>query len=74
LIANRTLDQFEQQGAIPVIDFLSQLWFPELRAFRQDPRFQVVATRLGLMEYWQQYGSPDDCDVKDGKLICHYNA
>jgi TolB-like protein len=74
LIANRTLDQFELQGAIPVIDFLSQLWLPELRAFRQDLRFQVFATRLGLMEYWQQYGSPDDCEVKDGKLICHYNA
>jgi hypothetical protein len=68
LICNRTLDQFELQGAIPVPDFLSQLWLPELRAFRQDPRFQVFATRLGLMEYWQQYGSPDEFDVKDGKL------
>jgi TolB-like protein len=74
LICNCTLDQFEPQGAIPVVDFLSQLWLPELRAFRRDPRFQVFATRLGLMEYWQQYGSPDEFDVKDGELTYHYNA
>jgi TolB-like protein len=47
-------------------------WFiPELRAFRQDSRFQALATRVGWMEYWQQYGPPDDCDLKDGKLTCH---
>jgi TolB-like protein len=44
---------------------------PELRAFRQDPRFQVLETRLGLVEYWQRFGPPDDCDLKDGKLTCH---
>lgn len=46
-------------------------WTPELRAFRADPRFQALVTRLNLMEYYQQYGPPDDCDLKDGKLICH---
>jgi TolB-like protein len=47
-------------------------WFiPELRTFRQDPRFQALATRVGWMEYWQQYGPPDDCDLKNGKLTCH---
>ena len=46
-------------------------WFtPELRAFRQDPRFQAVEARLGLLEVWQRYGPPDDCDLKDGKLTC----
>jgi hypothetical protein len=46
-------------------------WLPEMRAFRQDPRFQQLVTRLGLMDYWRQFGPPDDCDIKDGKLICH---
>jgi hypothetical protein len=27
--------------------------------------------RLGLMEYYQQFGPPDDCDLKDAKLTCH---
>jgi hypothetical protein len=48
----------------------SLAWTPEYRPFRQDPRFQALVTRLGLMEYWQQYGPPDDCDLKDGKLTC----
>jgi TolB-like protein len=46
-------------------------WLPELREFRRDPRFQAVVTRLGLMEYYRQYGAPDDCDLKDNKLACH---
>jgi hypothetical protein len=44
---------------------------PELVAFRQDPRFQAFATRIGLMDYWQHYGPPDGCDLKNGKLTCH---
>lgn len=39
--------------------------------FRQDPRFQAFAARLGLMEYWRQYGPPDDCGLRDGVLACH---
>ena len=31
----------------------------------------TFATRMGFMEYWQQYGPPDDCDLNDGKLTCH---
>jgi TolB-like protein len=47
------------------------LWRPWLRPFREDPRFQALTTRMGYMEYWQQYGPPDDCDLRDGKLTCH---
>ena len=43
---------------------------PEMKAFRQDPRFQALATRMGLMEYGQQHGPPDGCELRDGKLIC----
>jgi hypothetical protein len=42
-----------------------------MRPFRQDPRFQAFTTRLKLMDYWQTFGPPDDCDLKDGKLACH---
>ena len=47
------------------------LWNPWMRPFRQDPRFQAFTSRLGLMAYWQRYGPPDDCDLKNGKLTCH---
>src|SRR6185295_5756560 len=50
------------QGAL---NAWSWLWQPELRAFREDARFQPFVTSLGLMKYWQRYGPPDDCDLKD---------
>ena len=40
---------------------------PEMRPFRQDPRFPNPVTRLGLMEYWKQYGPLDDCELQGGK-------
>ena len=46
------------------------LWSPELREFRRDARFQPFVTSLGFMPYWQKYGPPDACDLKDGKLTC----
>jgi hypothetical protein len=30
-----------------------------------------LVTRLGMMDYWKQYGPPDDCDLRDGRLTCH---
>jgi TolB-like protein len=70
-LANQCLDG-RVPGEVPASWPSPITWFiPELRAFRQDSRFQALATRVGWMEYWQQYGPPDDCDLKDGKLTCH---
>jgi TolB-like protein/tetratricopeptide (TPR) repeat protein len=72
-LANDCLDGWAP-GNVPEVfsDYSPLFWFvPELRPFRQNPRFQVFATRLGLIENWQQFGPPDDCDLKDGKLTCH---
>ncbi len=49
---------------------LGVLWMPQMRAFRQDPRFQALATRLKLMDYWKQYGPPDDCALLSEQLEC----
>ena len=65
-LSNQCLDDFEEGQVLRA----GVIWAPEWRAFRRDPRFQQLATRLGLMEYWEQYGPPDDCDLKDGKLTC----
>jgi TolB-like protein/Flp pilus assembly protein TadD len=46
-------------------------WTPELRAFRQDPRFSGWISKYLPLDYWQKYGPPDDCDLKDDKLSCH---
>ena len=46
------------------------LWIDEMRAFRRDVRFQAFVERLGLMDYWNQYGPPDHCDLRNGRLVC----
>ena len=68
-VANEGLDNLRRSG--PVGFYWMGLWIPEMRSFRRDPRFQAFVDRLGLMEYWKQYGPPDDCELRNGKLICH---
>jgi serine/threonine-protein kinase len=46
------------------------LWQPETHAFRKDSRFQAFVTRLRLIDYWKQYGPPDDCDLHGETLVC----
>jgi TolB-like protein len=70
-IAHAVLHEFESTGVLPGAIHVATCWLPEMRPFRQDPRFQDFVTRLGLMDYWKQYGPPDDCDLQDGKLVCH---
>jgi TolB-like protein/thioredoxin-like negative regulator of GroEL len=70
-VANRCLDLMAPSGMLTVGLTGRVIWVPEMRAFRMDPRFPAFATRLGLMDYWQMFGPPDDCDLKDGKLTCH---
>jgi TolB-like protein len=70
-LALATLDEFESTGVLSGTIHVATYWLPEMRPFRQDARFQGVVTRLGLMEYWRRYGPPDDCEYKDGTLICH---
>jgi TolB-like protein/Tfp pilus assembly protein PilF len=37
------------------------LWSVDAAKFRRDPRFGEVAQRMGLVDYWKQYGYPDAC-------------
>jgi hypothetical protein len=62
--ANR-IDEHDSLGALQ-----SQMWLPEMRPFRRDARFQRLVTRLGLIDYWKQYGPPDDCDLHGDVLVC----
>jgi TolB-like protein/Tfp pilus assembly protein PilF len=66
-VVNRVIDENVPSGIGAGPPFL---WLPEMRPFRKDPRFQALVTRIGLIDYWKQYGPPDDCALKDGKLTC----
>ena len=45
---------------------LQSLWSPDARRFRSDPRFAEFAQRIGLVDYWKQYGYPDGCRAGTG--------
>jgi TolB-like protein/Tfp pilus assembly protein PilF len=64
--ANFALDTLARAGTVGCAWGI--LWTEEMRAFRDDARFQTFAQRLGLMEYWALYGPPDDCELRDGML------
>jgi TolB-like protein len=68
-LAGPYLDDFLSSGTGGGVNW-DFLWTPEMHSFRQDPRFQGFVTRLNLISYWEQYGPPDDCDLKEGKLLC----
>jgi TolB-like protein len=67
--ANHVLDEYVRSGIVG--DIWGPLWLPEMRPFRKDPRFQAFVTRLGLIDYWKQYGPPDGCDLKEARLTCY---
>ena len=50
---------------------LAMAWSAEGAAMRKDPRFGQLAERIGLLDYWKQYGFPDSCRAgKDTPIVC----
>jgi TolB-like protein/Flp pilus assembly protein TadD len=66
--ANRWLDRFSHTGTIGTT--WGVLWIPEMRPFRRDPRFQALAARLKLFDYWKRYGPPDGCELAHDRIVC----
>lgn len=60
---NEIYEMISQAPPDEDISLLSDVVFrPALRKFRQDPRFMVVAKRMGLVDYWTKSGKwPDFC-------------
>jgi adenylate cyclase len=51
---------------------LAMAWYPEGRGVRMHPDFGALAEASGLMDYWKQFGMPDDCRLVDGRLACGF--
>ena len=46
-------------------------WTDDGHAFRTDARFADLATRIGILDYWKQYGFPDNCRAtQDKPIVC----
>jgi TolB-like protein/Flp pilus assembly protein TadD len=68
--ADKIRAQFRKEGKVPAAGW-SWLWSRELEPFRADPRFQPYAASIGIMDFWNRFGPPDDCTLEQGKLTCH---
>jgi adenylate cyclase len=68
--AIRTLLAAVDAGATDV----ALVWHPEGRAVRLHPRFVEFAEKVGLLDYWKQFGMPDDCRLIEGRLGCGFTA
>jgi TolB-like protein/Tfp pilus assembly protein PilF len=50
---------------------LMHAWSSDSAAMRRDPRFGELAERIGLVDYWKQYGFPDGCRAgTDTSVVC----
>ena len=71
---HRTDDVFSWLAKVPtpaLAEAAYVLFRPALRDVRNDPRFMLVAKRIGLVDYWRQSGKwPDYC--RDPAL--HYDC
>jgi TolB-like protein/Flp pilus assembly protein TadD len=66
-------DYLEHEGQdLSQVSGLMHFWSIDARKFRADPRFPELARRIGLVEYWKQYGYPDGCTAgaDDRALVC----
>jgi len=46
-------------------------WGPDGAAMRKDPRFGELTRRIGMLDYWKQYGFPDGCRAgTDRPIVC----
>ena len=48
------------------------IWYPgpEFDRFRRDPRFPRLMEKVGLVEYWREYGWPDYCRSEGKTVVC----
>ena len=55
---------------------IADIYFrPQMKRFRNDPRFMMVAKRAGLIDYWQKSGHwPDFCSDPDVPYDCKAEA
>jgi TolB-like protein/Flp pilus assembly protein TadD len=48
---------------------LGEVWSVEGGGLRRHPRFGELAERMGLLDYWKQYGFPDGCRAGQGTAV-----
>lgn len=53
---------------------VSMIWMPEAAALRRLPEFGQLVKGTGLLDYWKQYGWPDDCRPTGETVQCGFTS
>ena len=53
---------------------LETIWMPEGAALRRLPGFPDLMKKVGLVDYWKQYGWPDDCRPVGESFQCGFTG
>ena len=69
----RALEIANKYPGDPSID-VGSVWLPEAAPFRRLPGFDEWVENLGLVDYWKQYGWPDDCRPVGDDVQCGLSA
>lgn len=59
---------FEYQSDEECVILDSPVWFESFRGQRSTPEFFEMMERAGMVEYWREFGWPDDCASLDQTL------
>jgi len=59
---------FEYMSVVECPSQIWGIWTPGFREQRDTPEFFELMQRAGLVEYWREYGWPDDCASLDQAL------
>jgi hypothetical protein len=50
---------------------INNYWRPLFKKVRQTPRFKALVKKIGLVDYWNEFGWPDICHKLDnGDFEC----
>jgi tetratricopeptide (TPR) repeat protein len=47
-----------------------RIWEPQFTHLRNHPRFREIAARVGFVDYWRQFGWPDQCRPEQDSFVC----
>ncbi len=53
---------------------VGMIWMPEAAALRRLPGFDQLVQEAGLLDYWKQYGWPDDCRPAGETVQCGFTS
>jgi len=73
-ILGRSREALDTALALPDVDKLDVdiLWMPEAARMRRLPEFGRLVESVGLLDYWKQYGWPDDCRPSGATVQCGF--